>query len=200
MNAIETIDYKGYTINVHYDSYVDCPFEAMDQLGTLYAPARCMHPGTECIDALTDDNGCINARRLDREYIWLEVWKYEHGGVAFRATERGAGRPFSCPWDSGRWGIIAVRKDTVRKEYGCKRITAAIREKVIGLLESEIETFSQWANGDVFGYTITDSDDNEIQDGSCWGFYGWDHEESGLLEYAKDAIDCELAQLTEQAA
>jgi hypothetical protein len=48
--------------------------------------------------------------------------------------------------------------------------------------------------GDCYGYNITDQDGNDIDDGSCWGFYTDSHETSGLLEMAHDAIDYQVKQ------
>lgn len=56
---------------------------------------------------------------------------------------------------------------------------------------SEIVTFSQWANGEVFGYILSEkaycehcehSHINELN--SVWGFYGDDFEVNGLFEDA----------------
>lgn len=55
-------------------------------------------------------------------------------------------------------------------------------------LESYFKLYGAWAWGDVYFYTITQSDSDEIID-SCTGFYGSDHEESGLLPTARETID-----------
>lgn len=44
-----------------------------------------------------------------------------------------------------------------------------------------------WAWGDVYGYVVADSYDDNIE--SCWGFYGSDFVESGLEEATKAAAD-----------
>tara|TARA_Y100000034_G_scaffold131848_1_gene193493 strand:- start:549 stop:1418 length:870 start_codon:yes stop_codon:yes gene_type:complete len=49
-----------------------------------------------------------------------------------------------------------------------------------------IETYQQWANGDVWGYIIQNSDGEDVEDGSCWGYYGSDD----CIEQAKVAADC----------
>lgn len=54
--------------------------------------------------------------------------------------------------------------------------------------EYAIKLYGYWAWGDVYGYVIDGDGD------SCWGFYGDDHEESGLLEQAQNAIDWLLQQ------
>lgn len=54
--------------------------------------------------------------------------------------------------------------------------------------EYAIKLYGYWAWGDVYGYVIDGDGD------SCWGFYGDDHEKSGLLEQARSAVDYAIAQ------
>ena len=59
-----------------------------------------------------------------KEYIALPVYLYDHGGITISTS------PFSCPWDSGFFGIIAVPLDKVRREYRWKNITAKRRKRI----------------------------------------------------------------------
>lgn len=64
-------------------------------------------------------------------------------------------------------------------------------DSVQSQLESACELHGQWQWGDVYGVAeILDSNGDEIPHGSCWGFYGSDHEKSGLLDHARNAIEC----------
>ena len=56
--------------------------------------------------------------------------------------------------------------------------------------ENALDLFSAWAWGDVYWYNIED-EENHV--GSCGGFYGDDHDKSGLLEGAKSEIDYYLS-------
>ena len=59
------------------------------------------------------------------------------------------------------------------------------------LNDEELEVLStQQLNGDVYGYAVKNNEGDEVD--SCWGFYGYDHEKSGLMEYAKNAVDCDI--------
>ncbi|MFR9543614.1 MAG: hypothetical protein SNH27_16395, partial [Rikenellaceae bacterium] len=86
-------------------------------------------------------------------------------------------------------GIIAVDIDRIRKEQGWKNITKERREKVESWLEAEVKLYDQYLTGDVYGYTISecDNEDNELDD-SCWGFYGREGIECLTIE-AKSYID-----------
>ena len=58
--------------------------------------------------------------------------------------------------------------------------------ELLKILDSELSTYSSYVNGDVYGYMI-----EEIND-SCYGFYGYNFEKNGLLDYARDAIDSHI--------
>ena len=57
-------------------------------------------------------------------------------------------------------------------------------------LQNNVDLWGYWAWGDVYGYSVEDSE-GEIID-SCWGYYGDEHDKSGLLEAAKDIIDSHI--------
>lgn len=74
------------------------------------------------------------------------------------------------------------------------KITGAPQDETLkGQLEGAIELYGNWAWGHVYGFTLENSEGDEMQ-GSCWGFYGYDHDKSGLLEAAQGEIDSELAK------
>lgn len=50
------------------------------------------------------------------------------------------------------------------------------------------DLWSAWAWGDVWGVArIVSPDGYEVEDASCWGFYG-DHETSGLLDHCREIV------------
>lgn len=171
MNLYEQIDHNGHHINIYYDEDRRNPRIEFDNLGTLYTAHRRYRPEKE-FDEYFDINNVFEGRignfkdSFLKEYISLPVYIYDHSGINIATT------PFSCPWDSGFFGIIAVSLDKVRKEYGWKHITAKRRTLIESYLQEEIELLDNYYTGEVFGYEITpDIDDTDIK-GSCWGFYG----------------------------
>lgn len=61
----------------------------------------------------------------------------------------------------------------------------APRESHARQLESAVKLYGAWAWGDVYGYVINGPDGETLD--SCWGYYGSDHDESGLAKAAESA-------------
>ena len=57
---------------------------------------------------------------------------------------------FSCPWDSGQVGWVFVSKKKVREEYGVKRITESLVEKVTEILKGEVKTYDMYLTGELY--------------------------------------------------
>lgn len=70
-------------------------------------------------------------------------------------------------------------------------LTGVAPEDAMRCLEGAARLYGYWAWGDVYGYQVTDPDGEETEH-SCWGFYGDDHEASGLLDQARSDIDSEI--------
>lgn len=130
--------------------------------------------------------------------VILRIYMYDHSGVTIRTT------PFSCGWDSGTIGVIVARREDILENFGKKRMSNKLRERVKEVLKAEVETYSQYMEGDTYTYTLykltkcecCGNTEKESID-SCGGFYGDDFKYNGLFENAgiKDIseweeIDC----------
>ena len=59
-------------------------------------------------------------------------------------------------------------------------------------MKGEVETYSQWANGEVYGFRLIKVDEynKEIEEiDSCWGFYGSDPRENGIEDYIPEGFE-----------
>lgn len=108
--------------------------------------------------------------------IVLSVYMLDHSGITIATT------PFSCPWDSGQLGFIYVTKERLRAEYSVKRISKKVIAKAAKVLQSEIKILDQYLMGDVYGFVIEDETESHVD--SCYGFFGSNIEENGILENA----------------
>lgn len=113
--------------------------------------------------------------RFKLEYVVLPVYKYEHSGIKLSTT------PFSCRWDSGQLGYIYATKEQIRANWSIKRITAKVIEDTFEWFRNEIETFSLYVQGEVYGFDIEDDNGENVD--SCGGFYGQDWDTNGILDH-----------------
>lgn len=86
-------------------------------------------------------------RELKAEVV-LPLYMYDHSGITMNTTG------FSCSWDSGQVGFIYVTREDILNEFGVKRITKSLREKVEEILIGEVEVYDQYISGDVYYYAI----------------------------------------------
>ncbi|AWY09353.1 hypothetical protein vBRpoSV10_231 [Ruegeria phage vB_RpoS-V10] len=183
-DAIETFDHAGFTVEICPDESPESPRTSCDNMGKLWTmESRYNSPDAlpvrgNVFESIAETLGGVatyesNCKALDAKAVWLPVWKYEHSGCAYAAA---AENPFHCPWDSGQAGVIFVTLEDVRKEYGVKRVTKAIRAKALAVLQAEVKAYSAYAAGEYYGFRVLDSEGEEVD--SCWGFDD--------LEYCKE--------------
>lgn len=119
---------------------------------------------------------------LPIDCIGIKVWMYDHSGHCYAAADKN---PFHCPWDSGQVGWIFISRADARKRLGMSRLhlhhISIIRDQLI----SEVKLFSEYVNGEVYGFTLYDPEGNELD--SCGGFYGSDRDY--MLETARSFIN-----------
>lgn len=182
MNLHERIEYNGHHIDIYYDESPESP-RAWDNLGTFYTAHHRYRPEKEFDEhfrreEVFDRYGDFSDS-FEKQYIALKIYLYDHSGQTISSS------PFSCPWDSGLFGIVAVSVEKVKKEYGWKLLTAARRRKIEEYLQGEIDTYDNYLRGEVYGYRITPADDKDNILESCWGYYG----KSGLEQLEDECRD-----------
>ena len=107
------------------------------------------------------------AAAAERHAVILPVYMYDHSGIALSTGG------FSCPWDSGQIGYVWASRDTILKEWSRKKLTKKLRAKAEEVLKQEVETLSQYHEGQVYGFVVETPDGEHID--SCWGIYGFDY-------------------------
>jgi len=205
--------FGNYTINVQPDDMSESPRE-WENLGTMVYWHRNYILGdvdgskeygeysTQCnfwieLAGIEDEGQELNMEHvmeLARERnVILPLYLYDHSGITMNTGG------FSCPWDSGQVGFIYVSKETIRKEFGAKRISKQMVEKVEGYLRNEVKTFDDYITGNVYSYNIvrTDSDGEEIDIDSCCGFLG--DPEDYMFKEIKTYIKLDIEATPQQA-
>ena len=177
--------YQGHIIKIYHDPDSENPRE-WSNLGTLICWHRRYRLGDshqfDSPEAFLRDLADVSDQsdlsmdqlreRAERKAILLPVFLYDHSGLAMNTIG------FHCPWDSGQVGFVYVTLEAVRKEFGVKRVTKALREKAEDILRGEIVSYDAYLGGRVYGYVI-EQDGEEID--ACWGFVG-DYELDCLSE------------------
>lgn len=181
----ETLCHRGYDINIYYDTSPESPRE-WDNLGTFYTSHRRYRPEKEFDEhfqweEVFDRYGDFSDL-FEKRYIALKIYLYDHSAQTISSS------PFSCPWDSELFGIVAVSVEKVKKEYGWKVLTRARRRKIEEYLQGEIDTYDNYLRGEVYGYRITPADDKDDVLESCWGYFG-DSGLDQLKDECRDMID-----------
>lgn len=183
---IESIEYKDYLINVYQDTDCESPRDSCDFTSHFWNNTR-RHTfdsrRESSIENIVDEKG-LSKDFID-SHIFVKVYIYSHSGESISTS------PFGEPWDSGMFGILAEDKDEIRKEFGVKRISKKLHQKIIDRLEGEVEEVNQWLQGECYGYEITPLGDTKDVLDSCWGFIGDYHDEDSYMlhDYAMPIID-----------
>lgn len=153
---------KGEVLEIFVDENIDSPREWFDNVGKIYAEHRRYTIGDK--DATREE--------AEKALVCLNLYMFEHSGIALST------RPFNDRWDSGQIGYVYATREAIQKTYGVKRITKKLIQTVKKDLAAEVETYSQYLNGEVYGYvksklSICDHNEQHKEEiHSCWGYYG----------------------------
>lgn len=177
----------GRTLEIHSDDDPMHPRTDCDNLGTIVCRRGNFHHFGDEEKGLNDGgDGC---ERIDERIrlahpacVMLPIFIYSHSGISINTTG------FNCPWDSGRLGTIFISRERINAEYGTHG-----RTQIEGYLRGEIETYDQFLRGDIWGFIVRDlpcvTCGGPGKEGdSCWGFYGDDPIENGMI----DNLDLDL--------
>jgi hypothetical protein len=178
---------SGNILKIVHDFDPENP-RSWDNLGKLFFVTR---SGIE-INELGIDMDIGNFQSIDEISNWLvenhgvcvvkDVFKYSHSGVAYNTTG------FQCRFDSFQIGLIVCTTTDAEKE---NFDPCGDMGKIEKILVGEVETYSQWASGEVYGFVIEDPDGEHLD--SCYGFLGdTNPKENGMQEHFDDEILEEL--------
>lgn len=196
-NLFKQIEYRGHHINIYRDENPDSPRE-WDPLGTFYTahgryqPEKNFYKHFDMDEVYENGHPGVFSAAFLKKHIALNIYLYDHSGLTISSS------PFSCRWDSGWFGMVAVDIEKVKKEYGWKVLTQSHRRKIEGYLQGEIDTYDQYLRGDVYGFQVTPAEDDTDIIESCWGYYGDD----GLKQIEAECratIDYHIADQKKQA-
>jgi len=214
--------YRNYTINVELESSPINPFKEWDCEPPILVHFDRTFQGyglDNCPPDLTADEIRAHATEIARMFGASSLLRaldrspgyYEHGS-ATDAVNAAIMEHFEGLYVNDKLELIAAvyrwkgipaevfaRTGYCQGDYTkilvvltpewCEKV-GAVFDDPEPVMRSTADLYAAWAFGDVYGYTVENPDGDEID--GCWGFYGDDHEASGLMEQARDAVDCDI--------
>jgi len=178
-DAVETIDYKGHTINIYHDDSDMSPRE-WDNMCIIHIGHRRYAFGDKNYSTIKPFTEALKEARRNGD-ICLPIYMYDHSGITISLDNTKY--PYNCRWDSCQCGFIQIPRKKMMEEFGKKIFTKALKEKGLELAKGEIETLDSRVRGEVYGYKVDEDTDDED---SCWGFIG---DIKYVIEEAKSIID-----------
>lgn len=184
----KTITQRSPKLVIKYDTDAESPRQ-WDNLGYFITVDRNHHSPDknetlqtivkDTAEEATDQNDHIeritkeiNEQTNEKVLAIYPVVKYEHGNVVYRlGTQQG--------FDYSNNGFYIVTDKTAN-------ILGTPRESFEKVITGELEEYTKWANGEVYGFVLYD--DNGEVDESCWGYYDIEHIQESLPEEWKNEV------------
>lgn len=175
--TIKTMEIKenGKTaiIKILHDDSPENPLTAMDGIGLIYSRSkRHSNFNADAIDKI---------KKTRKYYVLLDY--FEHSGCVWSVSGEGP----QCQWDSVRFAGIWVPDRCLLNEVQKIKLGPDRFVKMREWARQACETYTQWCNGEVYGYSVRVMDETgeEISRDSCWGMYGLEYCETVAVEQAQ---------------
>lgn len=189
----ELVEYKGFKINISQDEFGYNPRTDCSNGGKMI----CFHRNYDLGDKhdFTDSEELIEfVNNSDKVLAALPLFLYDHSGITMSTGT------FSCRFDSGQVGIIFITQEgcdemgyTEEWAKGDWNKGGTFKSALEEVLEMEVKEFDKYISEGSYLFDV-----DGVDDVSCGGFLGYDHEESGLLDHARAEIDAEISYKIKQ--
>jgi len=204
MEQVKTITLAdGRSLEIHVDDNPESPRE-WDNMGTMVCFHRRYRLGDKSHNYSEKDFSSWDELRAKIEEdhhpaLIYPIFLYDHSGITINMG--GFADCDIARWDWGQVGFIFVSEEKVCKEYSVKSVTTEVLQRAKNCLLAEVEVYRQYLEGDVYGFVLRAAPKhcdvcNHTEDGeeldSCWGFYGNDIRENGMLEHLPEDIHEEV--------
>jgi hypothetical protein len=104
--------------------------------------------------------------------VMLPLYMMDHSGLSV-STSDAMFRAFdSAGWDWGQIGFVYADAESIRAEYGVRRIGRPLRERVEDVLRAEVAAYDLYLRGECYAFTVVDGDGEVLN--SCGGLLGFD--------------------------
>jgi len=185
-DIVEVIEKGNRRAEIFYDGEAESPRRMYDNLGVMMCIHRRYRLGDEQLsegDFESWDDVRVSLVKVFGAKVFLPLYLYEHSGITMNTIG------FPCGWDSGQVGFIYAKPEE-SKNYSY--------EKIVEILKSEVEEYSNYLKGEVYAYRILNKkecphchalldeyDEDDIDEELCgYGYLG--------LESVREAVNEEL--------
>lgn len=183
--VVETETYKGHLIEIIHDEDPMDPRTDWDPLTEFHVKNSRHYLGENQHETSEEIDDVVEQAEKAGDMVF-ELFAYIHGGTALslgsfhdKALPQG-----HAHFDSGQCGVVIVRRKVILENFGKKKWTKRLRQKAYEIAESDVKTFTQYLNGEIYGFDIDDHEE------SCGGYYSV---EDAMAE-AKDIVDYMVKQ------
>ena len=130
------------------------------------------------------------SKRMDKlGYILYPVSKYDHSNVQYFLG-------ISSGWDTGAIGVIFAEKKKICEWFNTKKVTQKVREKVAQNFYSELDIYTDYANGyGIYSVEIEKFSGDQVE--ICGGYYKPDHETIEQCFSLGYELDSDLGDLSD---
>ena len=209
-DPIYEAEYKGMTLKIHPDEYVEDPRKDMDFAATFvfenqkhclsddddYAGDEgVLHEILFNVDRVLADRLFEIVKRKDRKIFTYDYCYKNSGTREYREQQES----FDA-WSEDLYARYLDKLGVVYTDFSLKgqehhRGVAYIapgkiqkewkgdKDMALRCIESEINVLNQWIEGDIYYYALEDEDENWVD--SCGGIYGYDE----AIRYAEEQAD-----------
>lgn len=145
---------KTFSYEIECDGDAGNPRDEFDRVSTFYAVKNSRY-----ITGGKNDVEVYDQEDLENEIKTLS----KDGAVIVECHNNQTGTFYAVI------NVDTLKREYIAHGYSMRKAKYWARRCAMG----EAEEFNTWANGDVYGYTITDDETGETVD-SCLGFYGYE--------------------------
>ena len=182
--TVQELIYKNQVLKIEQDLDPMSPRE-FDNTGIMVCGHGRYTLGDKQINDQSPEEYFTDLGLSQKDIILLPLYIMDHSGLSMSTGD------YNDKWDSGLVGFIYTTKQKVKDEWNVKRISKKLHDRIINRLKSEVNVYSDYIEGNVYGFTLTENVQTEnglveIDSDSCWGFYGNDPQKNGISDNIHD--------------
>lgn len=187
--SVANVETDNWAVSIHQDPHPADPREGGGNFSTIVDWHKDYDFGEEKIERGVYANEFEALKHhLPKDienYIYLPIYLLDHTVLRLNTTG------FRSSWDSAQVGWIYISKEDAEEWIGKDYSVEEVKER----LRKEIDLLDMWCLGDAYGFEVSEKSvcgecghvEYSNVDG-CYGFFGHDFEDNGLLEMLEDSM------------